>query len=155
MKYYKCIDIDYSWQNYLTIGKIYKESNRGNYKDTDTSYTTIENLNKNLGVNAKKYLEEVTKLEYLRSINLKEKLIKLANSNKYAIKLESIEDVIKLDKLFFQLEHFLYNKFHNKLSDWYSSGGRDNICFNLHRINFGTESSGYEIITIKQLLDYV
>lgn len=152
MKYYKCIDIEDVWDKYSTIGKIYREDDKGNYQRDNNNYSSIAFI---VDKTESKYFKEVSKLEYLKSINLKDKLIELANSDKYSIIINSIDDAIKLDKLFTILGHTQYiNNPGITLEEWFDNYGSkgDHIGFSL--VNRVT-SEDRIIITIKELLDYV
>lgn len=105
-------------------------------------------------------VEEVSFYDYIASINLKEKLIELANSDKYAIYIPNKAEAEKLDKLFKILGHKNYSNRkdnrHSLLQDWLPEQNKWYIDFELTTLSPRVNDSTNKIqITIKELLDYV
>lgn len=155
MRYYKCIG-EYHDLEYITLDKIYKENDRGNHRNVTGKFATITEFLQNISTErGEKYFKEVRKIDYIKSINLKERLIELANTNNYAIKIKSKNDADKLDKLFYMLNHVSYSSKMSSIKNHLIN--KDGVPFS---INFTLKDLCSRIdsqieITIEQLLDYV
>lgn len=151
MKYYKCIVERFFAEDFVLKDKIYRED----WKGYDEKNGGRESLSCYVEVYSSKLIE-VTQLEYLKSINLKEKLIELAKSNKYAIKLNSKEEAIKLDKIFLAIDtpYYINKRHYTILQQWWHTHC-DPVIFNYAVHNLSCNINKHTVITIKELLDYV
>ena len=103
--------------------------------------------------------EEITQLEYLKSINLKDKLIELGNEKKYYFSINNLDDAIKLDKLFTLLDATSYKtrsiNEKNIIEDFFKNNNQ-NFTISFNSIE-GISHKVYEHIelTFNNILDYV